>query len=261
MILPDFILQTRQNKVWKYSGTDSPKWCYNKKHFNNYPYKVSYNYNSRGFRDTEWPDNIEDLKKAIWCVGDSFTVGLGAPIEHCWVNVLQQKIKRRCNNISLDGGSNDWILRKTKRIIEEVNPEIIIIHWSYIWRGEHTDISLQDEDRRLKDKGYKHNIQYFKDFLTILNNIDTFNTTKIIQSIIPDPAMDISAIEECIQDVLNDYPNDHPGKANILMLYEKILDYVQSNFVYCRQCDLARDAHHYDILTTTNFVSNIIKLL
>ena len=56
MILPDFILPSRQNQVWDESGLDSYAACLDKKHFKSYPHKVEYRYNSRGFRDTEWPE-------------------------------------------------------------------------------------------------------------------------------------------------------------------------------------------------------------
>ena len=59
MILPDFILHSRVNARWDYSGMDSIKDCFNKKHFKNYPHTVKYVYNSRGFRDAEWPESIE----------------------------------------------------------------------------------------------------------------------------------------------------------------------------------------------------------
>ena len=73
MILPDLILTSRQNQVWAESGIDSLKNCVNKQHFKSYPHPVEYQYNSRGFRDDTWPSNLEE---SIWCIGDSFTVGI-----------------------------------------------------------------------------------------------------------------------------------------------------------------------------------------
>ena len=91
MILPDFILPSRQNQVWDKSGIDSYEECKDKKHFKSYPYAVDYDYNSRGFRDSEWPEDIDQLTHAIWCVGDSFTEGLGSPAEHAWPFLLQNQ--------------------------------------------------------------------------------------------------------------------------------------------------------------------------
>ena len=77
MILPDFTISSKINQNWAYSGMDSPDLCLDSKHFKSYPYSVSYQYNSRGYRDHEWPD---DLQNAVWCIGDSFTVGIGSPV-------------------------------------------------------------------------------------------------------------------------------------------------------------------------------------
>ena len=89
MILPEFYLRSRANKVWDESGIDSLAYAKDVDYFKNYPHNVSYNHNSRGFRDSEWPDSGKELQDAVWCVGDSFTVGLGSPANHMWVNILQ----------------------------------------------------------------------------------------------------------------------------------------------------------------------------
>jgi hypothetical protein len=136
VILPDFVLPTRANAQWAYSGIDSPELCLNPTHFAQYPYPVEYQFNSRGYRDSEWPESLSELQQAIWCVGDSFTVGLGSAVEHTWVNLLQQHTQRRCINVSLDGASNDWIARKAQGILHTVKPDHMVIHWSYWHRRE-----------------------------------------------------------------------------------------------------------------------------
>ena len=125
MILSDFILPTRKNQIWSESGMDSRQLCLDQKHFDSYPYAIEYRYNSRGFRDDEWPSSMEELKKCIWCFGDSFTVGVGSPLSHTWVNILQNKSVLRCINISMDGASNDWIARKVVKVLEEIQPETL----------------------------------------------------------------------------------------------------------------------------------------
>lgn len=132
MILPDFKLHSRINLIEKYTGIDTIELCLDDATFKNYPYDFVYQYNSRGFRDAEWPN---DLKNSIWCIGDSYTVGLGAPIEHTWPYILQQQISRTIN-VSMDGASNQWISRKTVRLINEITPKIIVLQWSYIHRRE-----------------------------------------------------------------------------------------------------------------------------
>ena len=136
MILPAFVLPSRANQHWAESGIDSLGNCLNRRHFLNYAHNVDYQYNSRGFRDADWPNTITALENAIWCVGDSFTVGLGSPVEHTWPYILQQQTGRRCINLSMDGASNQWIARKIQELAQEVVPKNVIIHWSYINRRE-----------------------------------------------------------------------------------------------------------------------------
>jgi hypothetical protein len=122
VILPDFQLSSRANQQWQYSGIDTLEHCSNKQHFLSYPHLVEYVYNQRGFRDEEWPDSLDELKNAIWCVGDSFTVGIGQPFAHIWPQVLSKSLARRTINVSMDGASNDWIFRKACQIIDKINP-------------------------------------------------------------------------------------------------------------------------------------------
>ncbi len=281
MILPDFILTTRQHKVWNESGIDSEKYCTDKHHFNSYPYAIEYNYNSRGFRDSEWPDNITD---AIWCFGDSFTVGLGSPLEHTWVNILQNKTNIRCINVSMDGASNDWIARKVLRLLETITPRCIIIQWTYVERAEDTDDTKIDENRRLAytdldNKVYLHNFD---------KNLDAVNTavttTKLIHSMIPGAyrieneeffnikwkklsgdtwptaprtKLEFDSLPVNIKEELStyDFYNDY---------YEYIHltdSAIRNNIIQLTQVDLARDGHHYDKATATNFVSDLMKVI
>lgn len=138
MILPDLILPSRVNQHWYDNGFDSFDACMDKNYFKTFPYPVEYIFNSRGFRDVEWPMPLTKLHDTIWCVGDSFTVGLGSPTTHVWPYILQQKINKKTVNISMDGASNDWIARRTCDILTEINPKKIIIHWSYTHRREDT---------------------------------------------------------------------------------------------------------------------------
>ena len=125
MILPDFILPSRQHQICTESGIDSLEQCLDKKHFKLYPHQIEYRYNSRGFRDAEWPEDINDLKNATWCIGDSFTVGIGSPLKHTWPYILQQQTGCRVINISMDGASNEWMARKCSTLLKIINPKCI----------------------------------------------------------------------------------------------------------------------------------------
>jgi hypothetical protein len=149
MILPELKLSSRINKFWNFSGIDDINSCKDKKHFLSYPYTITYEYNSRGFRDHEWPESLKELKNAVWCIGDSFTVGLGSPKEHTWPFCLSKITGRRVINVSMDGASNEWISRIAKSIIRAIDPINIVIMWSYTHRREHSNALLNDEDRRM----------------------------------------------------------------------------------------------------------------
>lgn len=136
MLMPDLYLPNKVDQVWQYSGMDSPDEARYFDHFCNFPHSVTYNYNSRGFRDAEWPSTTEDLQNSIWCVGDSFTVGLGSPLEHIWPQRLAHITGRRTINVSMDGASNQWISRTVKTIVQQVRPTSLVVMWSYAHRRE-----------------------------------------------------------------------------------------------------------------------------
>lgn len=148
-VLPELQIHSRKSIHMHFNGIDSAEHCDDQDWFLNFPHTVSYQYNSRGFRDAEWPPAVQDLKNAIWCLGDSFTVGVGSPLAHTWVNMLQSKRQQRVINISMDGASNQWIARRALDVIEQINPHNIIIMWSYLHRRETGDHTQTDEDRRV----------------------------------------------------------------------------------------------------------------
>ena len=166
MILSDLKIMSKVHLQCEFSGIDSLEYCLNKEHFCNYPHKVDYVYNSRGFRDAEWPESQEELKNAIWCIGDSFTVGIGSPYNFTWPQMLSIATGRRCINVSMDGASNDWISRRAQQIIKEVAPTHMVVLWSYINRREFSDITWF---KFLTDK--KTTVQPLED----LKNIENFS--------------------------------------------------------------------------------------
>lgn len=288
MILPDCILQTRVNKIWNYSGIDSSSRCLDKKHFDNYPYLVDYRYNSRGFRDVEWPE-LPELVDSIWCVGDSFTVGLGAPYNHSWPALLKSASKKNTINVSMDGASNDWIARKTLSILDAVSPRNIVIQWSFFSRLESTITTLPDEDRRehFNRKQFNDNdISLRNDFDNFKKNFLSIKSTKsktnIIHSFVPN-AFSLPNIKN-IWDKLKgvnwpDYPPtslkdlygleffiinelDNFGELDNVLIYLEYYELLSNvNTINYTQIDWARDAFHYDIKTASRIVGEILPLL
>ena len=286
MILPDFILHSQINLRSDYNGMDDLydiNWALDQDQFARYKFAVDYKYNSRGFRDSEWP---VDLKKSIWCIGDSFTVGIGSPLSHTWPNILQSQLKHRTINVSMDGGSNQWMTRKALRIIQEIAPETIIIHWSFLHRRENDyyvvlDKNWKDFYNNIKDTSWPTcpDIDYIdtlpKFILDELKNHDQSWRKSVsdedlkIHYIRSTDESDIALTIDCINKI-----EEHKGNCNVI--YSVIPNFcaneykaeffnkLPANIKFIpefEQLDFARDAYHYDIKTAASFVDQITKLL
>lgn len=288
MILPSFVLPSRVNQTWTESGMDSLELCRNKQHFKSYPHKIEYKYNSRGYRDQEWPESITELQDAIWCFGDSFTVGLGNPEEHIWPNLLSQHVSKRCINVSMDGASNYWIYRKAREVIETINPKLIVIQWSYLHRFELPNTELPDEDRRKQHNRDEFTIsavaEEVDNFYKLFNDLG--NLDAIIHTIIPNSGFpDHTTIHKMWNNVRGtSWPMTPPASISEFeqlpfFVSEEMLkmgvcedvfayathngspEYIKviSKLYSVEQLDYARDYHHYSINTAKKVVDYIIK--
>lgn len=290
MILPDFILPSYQNKIYVELGMDDYKFCIDKKHFISYPYNIRYKFNDRGYRDLDWPEDIDQLKRAIWCIGDSFTLGLGSPLEHTWPYLLQKETNRRIINVSLNGASNNWISRKTLDILNIICPDTVVIHWSYTHRRE----KPIEEIHKAKWKEFYNNVKdesWPKDPESIdelpaniqeeINSQhDTSNWRNQFfdeerREFVGGGPVDSSYFKD-IEDTVNNVAAVETGNAHTNLIhsviprfsYEKHSEFANNEIKNCvkkfipefKQLDIARDGHHYDIKTSRYFVDQITKL-
>lgn len=233
-MLSDLIMHSRVDQSWDFSGLDSIEWCKDKEHFKNFPGTISYKYNSRGFRDNEWSSDINTLSNSIWCLGDSFTVGLGSCIEHTWPHVLAHATGISTINVSLDGASNQWIARRACDIIQTIRPKNMVILWSYLHRREHADPTLDDEDRRImtrntSDSEDLDNLYHCVSSVTKFSHITNLVHATIPRATLTDPLIEIPGISSYIGEV--------------------------------PQLDLARDGLHFDIKTSKWIAENVEELL
>lgn len=282
MILPDFALASRANQRWQYSGIDSPENCFDKKHFESYPHDIEYLFNSRGYRDQEWPTELAQLKSAIWCIGDSFTVGLGLPETYTWPNMLQQAVRTRTINVSMDGASNDWIARKTIDVLQQISPRTIVIHWSYIHRAELDDVTLSDEDRRLHfDNSTFLETESKLKFIDLVKQVESAKqSTNVIHSFIPNFGFTPDILSIWNQIAGPDWPACPVDLEEFNKLSNQIRDeltnffklytvfelhyqlYNGINYIPEIQIvDFARDNYHYGIETSKTFVQKILQTL
>ena len=215
----------------KTSGIDTIESCLDLQHFKSYSKNISYRYNSRGFRDYEWP---KDLSEVIWCVGDSFTVGIGQPFEETWPYLLEKKSGKRCLNLGEDGCSNDTIALRAQEIFKLFNPKLIVIMWSYLHR------------RRVGDKDIHYDEKDFGDEKDIIN----FSKNYKIVNDLPIPIINTT--------VPNIVPKINAEKS-LKCFLEKITGIVVTDLTPVEQIDWARDYHHFDIKTSHNITDYIYQ--
>jgi lysophospholipase L1-like esterase len=270
VILPDVQLAVMAHHHSKEMGLDSPKGCVDPEHFKRYPWPVEYQYNSRGFRDAEWPESLEELKSAIWCLGDSFTVGLGSPVAHTWPAVLSQVTGRRVINVSMDGASNDWICRKVRAIADQVAPQDIVIMWSYLNRVEHPDQHLNERERRLHYDSVepRDHLENFK------RCVDRIEHVPVHWCFVPDPFhVDLGDAAEIYRAVADStWPTAPRTWQEFAQLPDRIQQELRENSAWTQyelamefeyqarrlgalvvdrvpRLDLARDGWHFDVKT------------
>ncbi len=272
MILPDLLLPSRANQYWKFSGIDSLNECRDKNHFLSYPHNITYNYNSRGFRDQEWPNTMQELQDAVWCIGDSFTVGIGSPLEHTWPYILSNLVNRRTINVSMDGASNEWITRVTQNIVNVIKPKHVVIMWSYTHRREHSNTLLSDEDRRLfavdstlenDRKNFlqcKHRVDSIIDSVQFMipyfhkEKLNLHKSWNLIRGIdwpvaVPSSLNELNALPLWILEEMKNLHNCLEDLQNKIMFRDILKN--QDGSMLIKPLDLARDGHHFDLVTST----------
>lgn len=296
MILPSLCLPSRANKHWPYFGIDSPEHCQDLEYFHQYPHAVQYDYNSRGYRDHEWPSDPQELKDSIWCLGDSATVGLGQPFTHIWPQVLQTVTGRRCINVSMDGASNDWIYRMAKTIVEAIQPRDMVVMWTYTHRRELPREDIDDEHRRIwaSKETTAQDTGHWILLANALHDLDC-NT---VQCTIPEFDSKISNDPwHIMQHDWNRFRgHDWPACPRDLDEFENLPDFIKQELKTLHQCywtmkaqlepvqrpislqefnilatpdvihirknlDRARDGHHFDVLTAQWVVNKILSHL
>lgn len=285
MILPDITLPSRQG-VFLENGIDNIEYVIDKTHFLNYNYLVEYQFNSRGFRDSEWPVDTDDLQNSIWCIGDSFTVGIGSPYKHIWPQVLQNKTLTRTINVSMDGASNNWIARKAQQIATKIAPKNIVLLWSYFHRREHENTSLTDDQRRMSSCGSTDHEDWIN-FINCVDSIKKYSKINFVHLVIP-YAYSITDIKLSWDNFRGpDWPVHAPSTMHEFNMLPSTVKYeiinkfdlditfrsmiqkndwtnqykLKENITDVAQLDYARDGHHFDIITSEWLTEKVLPRL
>jgi hypothetical protein len=256
------------NQKFDYFGIDCLDLCLDKQLFTQWPHVIDYGYNSRGFRDNEWPQELGS--DTIWCLGDSFTVGLGSCFSHTWPQTLSRHSQHRVVNISMDGASNQWIARNVCDVYDLARPDNIVIMWSYLHRREKHNFDSSDLKRR------QH---YVKS--TVAEDYANFNDCRklvqmycadsnLIEFAIPDfePCFDNSnwqnirdaswpellppSLDEFLKldpMIIIELQNLHNVDLDLLFLQYTLPPEILTGVIKIKWLDRARDGHHFDIIT------------
>lgn len=134
MLIEDLeYFERRANYCGATSGIDHPDECQEKIWW--YTYLVQdfdYQFNSWGFRGPEYTQYIG--KQVNICLGDSFTVNLGGPIEHSWCSQLAEQFDIPTINLSMDGAGNDAIRLVYNRACEIFDVQNTFVMYSFFHR-------------------------------------------------------------------------------------------------------------------------------
>jgi hypothetical protein len=116
------------------SGIDHPdNTNRSSKEWHAYPIQdFDYQFNSWGFRGPEYTQYIG--KPVNICLGDSFTVNVGGPIEHSWCSQLAERFDIPTLNLGMDGAGNDVIRLVYDRACELFDVQNTFVMYSYLHR-------------------------------------------------------------------------------------------------------------------------------
>ena len=134
--------------------------------------ETEYYFNNFGYRDSDWNSKTE-----ILAIGCSNTYGVGVPIEGRWTNILEKKINKKINNLSIAGGSINELVSKSFEYFKQFgNPETMLCLFpdpfriqlpfkekliKGYWYGDNTDLFLQTVNFPYSQNNFEK-IKYFK---------------------------------------------------------------------------------------------------
>ena len=246
-IMPHLIVSKRMSKEIPYHGVDAPEHCKCPRDvFEAWPNgdKISYAFNSRGFRDTEWPDTIEEMRDAIWLVGDSFTMGMGIAFEESYKRKLERATGKKVVDISLDGTNPNWRRRIAIKIIKEVGPQFIILHWGYMWRYKRKYRTLAQEVRNTIFQNQEQSCMegFVKTFKSMYD--EPKGNTTVIHNFLPKFAGQNKSQEWVVNEI-----QKFTGVDNPYIVWDN------------EQLDTGRDGWHFGPKTIDKYIENNLKKL
>ena len=135
------------------SGMDHPDRCFfSTEDWHAYPVQdFDYKFNSWGFRGPEYTQYIG--KPINICLGDSFTVNVGGPIEHSWCSQLAEHFDIPTINLGMDGAGNDAIKLVYNSACDLFDVQNTFVMYSYLHRrlvDNKFDLGVYNDDENFK---------------------------------------------------------------------------------------------------------------
>lgn len=259
MILP-WLTTEYAGQTIDYIGTDDPENPYTIKTFNfdmkpfyEYPHEVKYVFNSRGYRDEEWPED-DKLKDAIWCLGDSSCMGSAIPYESSWSRLLQKETGVRCINIAHPGNGYDQNVSQALRIFKELEPKVLIISWTWIHRN------IGHEDRRRKAGIHNLGAQALGILKKLFVSIDMDSPDVQDVKYCLDLVKELEANKGKTQ-LIHVFLSPFSLRHEIYQLYIKKVTKLPITYVMYKLRDVGRDQYfHYGIETHREITDELLKL-
>lgn len=124
-----------KNQIVHWSGSDTEEnWVKNPKPGYTET-SITYNYNSYGYRTTEF-DLTNNIPK-ILCFGCSHTEGVGLKFEDIWISHIKLKFSDHdLYNLGIGGASADYVTRLLSNTASIFNPDYVFILWPSMSRFE-----------------------------------------------------------------------------------------------------------------------------
>ena len=140
------------------SGIDHPnKATSSFKEWHAYPIQdFDYKFNSWGFRGPEYAQFVG--KSVNLCLGDSFTVNVGGPIEHSWCSQLALHFDIPTLNLGMDGAGNDAIRLVYERACKIFDVQNTFVMYSYLHRRLVDNVFIQYVDN--DSENFKHFLKH-----------------------------------------------------------------------------------------------------
>lgn len=158
----------RVNKQFNGSGSDNTGKC-------------TYTYNELGFRG----DSLQKKGFKIMSIGDSHTEGVGVNDDETWSHQFCKLIPNSVDlNFGFGGRSNDYILRCFHTFIDIINPDLLLIMYTYPSRKEFYNFDgdlepfhinpwgyfLEDEIGKIEHEGLLKVTNKYNDFINWYKN-------------------------------------------------------------------------------------------